>query len=218
MKKIGLLILALVLALGALGVGYASWTDTITINGSVSTGDVCLCITQTGAHAPFTLDPCGTGHLDPNGLYSTCDPLYFSDQEPAETKDVACTDVTWVDCNTLGVTVTNGYPYYASGVDFTVCSCGSVPVKIWKVDISDDYGHTSTFYDNPAVVCLDLDDDGEGDMLLDWGNSWGNQLEEGQCADLSFAFVLLQPLPQSQTDTLHFTISLTAIQFDEYPD
>lgn len=39
-KKIGLLALALVLALGALGVGYATWTDTITIEGTVETGSV----------------------------------------------------------------------------------------------------------------------------------------------------------------------------------
>jgi predicted ribosomally synthesized peptide with SipW-like signal peptide len=40
MKKIGLLCLALVLALGALGVGYAAWTDQITINGTVNTGSL----------------------------------------------------------------------------------------------------------------------------------------------------------------------------------
>lgn len=40
MRKIGLLCLALVLALGALGVGYASWIDTITIQGTVNTGSV----------------------------------------------------------------------------------------------------------------------------------------------------------------------------------
>jgi hypothetical protein len=40
MRKIGLLSLALVLALGALGVGYAHWTDTITIQGTVNTGSV----------------------------------------------------------------------------------------------------------------------------------------------------------------------------------
>lgn len=38
MKKIGLLSLALVLALGTLGVAYAAWTDTITIEGTVNTG------------------------------------------------------------------------------------------------------------------------------------------------------------------------------------
>jgi len=216
MKKFGILCLALVIALGALGVGYASWTDTVYINGTVSTGNLDLCIQETGAFAPFSADACGSGHLDANGLYSTCDPILFSDLQPAELKDVACTDITWVDCDTLSVTVTNGYPYYAASADFTVCNVGTVPVKIWRVDISDDYGHTSTFYDNDAAVCLDLDNDTYGDMILDWGNSWGNQLENGQCADLSFAFVLLQPLAQDQTDTLHFTISLTAIQWDEY--
>ena len=40
MKKLGLISLALVLALGALGVGYAAWTDTITIEGTVNTGSV----------------------------------------------------------------------------------------------------------------------------------------------------------------------------------
>jgi len=44
MRKIGLLALALVLALGALGVGYAAWTDTVTIEGTVNTGTVDLVV------------------------------------------------------------------------------------------------------------------------------------------------------------------------------
>jgi hypothetical protein len=40
MRKIGLLSLTLVVVLGALGIGYAHWTDTITINGRVCTGSV----------------------------------------------------------------------------------------------------------------------------------------------------------------------------------
>ena len=38
MKKILLLSLALVMALGTLGVGYAAWTDRVTIGGTVNTG------------------------------------------------------------------------------------------------------------------------------------------------------------------------------------
>ena len=40
MKKIGLICLALVLALGTLGVGYAMWSDTVIISGNVTTGSV----------------------------------------------------------------------------------------------------------------------------------------------------------------------------------
>jgi predicted ribosomally synthesized peptide with SipW-like signal peptide len=40
MKKIGLISLALVMALGALGVTFAGWTDSVTVNGTVNTGDV----------------------------------------------------------------------------------------------------------------------------------------------------------------------------------
>jgi predicted ribosomally synthesized peptide with SipW-like signal peptide len=40
MKKIGLIVMALILALGAVGVGYAMWSDTVTVQGTVSTGSV----------------------------------------------------------------------------------------------------------------------------------------------------------------------------------
>lgn len=47
MRKIGLLSLALVLALGALGVGYAMWFDEVTIEGTVQTGSVEISINET---------------------------------------------------------------------------------------------------------------------------------------------------------------------------
>jgi hypothetical protein len=40
MRKIGLLLLAMIFALGTLGVGYAMWSDTITVDGTVNTGTV----------------------------------------------------------------------------------------------------------------------------------------------------------------------------------
>ena len=40
MKKIGILALALVLALGSLGVGYALWFETLFIEGTVNTGSL----------------------------------------------------------------------------------------------------------------------------------------------------------------------------------
>jgi len=46
MKKIGLLCMALVLALGMLGVGYAMWKDEVTIEGTVNTGTVVVDIVE----------------------------------------------------------------------------------------------------------------------------------------------------------------------------
>jgi hypothetical protein len=40
MKKVSFIILALVLAMGVLGVGYAMWSDTFNIAGTVKTGDI----------------------------------------------------------------------------------------------------------------------------------------------------------------------------------
>jgi len=47
MKRIGLICMALVLALGALGVGYALWWDEVTIEGTVQTGSVEISINAT---------------------------------------------------------------------------------------------------------------------------------------------------------------------------
>ena len=57
MKRIGLLALALVLALGALGVGYAAWTDQVTIEGTVKTGTLSLDVVgYSGTHVYKTAD------------------------------------------------------------------------------------------------------------------------------------------------------------------
>jgi hypothetical protein len=42
MKKFGLLSLALVLALGTLGIGYATWSDNVTIVEEVNSGHLCV--------------------------------------------------------------------------------------------------------------------------------------------------------------------------------
>lgn len=42
MKKTMFLSLVLVMTLGAMGIGYAAWTDQVTINGTVKTGTVCF--------------------------------------------------------------------------------------------------------------------------------------------------------------------------------
>ncbi len=50
MKKIGLLCLALVLALGALGISYATWSDNVTIEQTVKTGEFKVGVADMGTN------------------------------------------------------------------------------------------------------------------------------------------------------------------------
>ncbi len=100
-KKILVLGLVLTIALSALGVGYALWSDTLTINGTVNTGNVDV---QWSWSAPYDTEPAG--------------------------KDVSWMEVYGTDTieDILYVTLYNAYPcidYYCA-VD--VHNVGTVPV------------------------------------------------------------------------------------------
>ena len=62
MRKIAILCLALILALGAVGVGFAKWSETLKIEGVVETGEVDVQLSQ------CTNDPSPTG-LDVGDIY-----------------------------------------------------------------------------------------------------------------------------------------------------
>jgi hypothetical protein len=53
MKKIGLLVLALVIIVASLGIAYATWNSDVTINGSVATGNVLVGIASSDATANY---------------------------------------------------------------------------------------------------------------------------------------------------------------------
>ena len=103
MKKIGLICLALVLALGVLGVGYGLWDKTVYIEGTVNTGEV-------------------------NAIMSVGD---CSDTEPPE-KDVSSIEC-YLDPNdnqVLIVTITNAYPSIDYYCNFDITNTGTVPVIV----------------------------------------------------------------------------------------
>ena len=56
MAKVGLLLLALTIALSAMGVGYGLWFKVLTINGTVNTGTVLGQFSNDSGEAPFTND------------------------------------------------------------------------------------------------------------------------------------------------------------------
>ena len=132
MKKIGILALVLVLALGSLGIGYAMWSDTLTIKGDVSTGEVSVSIeSQYDNDIMSQNDPCEPGSWDVSGT-----PKWMGDRY---TKHVASTTSTYdqADGEWGKIIITNGYPCYWGSVIWDVENDGTIPVKLWSVTLTE---------------------------------------------------------------------------------
>ena len=111
MKKFGLLLLAVVLALGALGTAYAMWSEDLFIDGTVNTGDLDI-----GYY-------CGWGE--------------FWDTEP-DGKDVSYITKAWgADNKSITFTIVNAYPCIDYYGEFCLnVADGSIPVHFgpWVID------------------------------------------------------------------------------------
>jgi len=109
MKKFGLLCLALVLALGSLGVGFALWSETLYIDGVVYTGEVDAEWTFCGC---FDIESKDVGTIS-----AQIDP---------------------VDPHILHITVNNGYPCYFGDCEVEFTNVGTIPVIIQSITIIPD--------------------------------------------------------------------------------
>jgi hypothetical protein len=135
MRKIGILALTLVLALGALGIGYASWQDTITITGSVNTGSLDLVVEEYSGMWMWKV-PGGTPDwelstdpaYEPEGVGGYGDPFIVAYASAAQTV-VAQAPVD----DAVTVTFDNLFPLDQLGpwgADFIVEYEGTIPVIV----------------------------------------------------------------------------------------
>ena len=157
MKKIGFLVLAIVLAIGTLGVGYAHWTETLTISGDVSTGFIDVnFMSQYDNDGPDEIlgDPTGPGEWD----FSTIPPTWSGGRDP-ECKDVATTSSTFATWdgveqpmnptgNSARIAVANGYPSYWGSVAWDILNHGNVPVALYAVTLVELSNDTTAFVKN----------------------------------------------------------------------
>ena len=210
-NKIAAAFVVSIFALSGIGMAYAAWTDTIYIDGSVTTGTLLWEIVP-GSHTQKTDDPDWNCFFDlETGYRTNGDDVWYPDP-----KNVATTTVTIEDTDhphKMTVTLDNAYPYYYEHIAFRAHCYGSIPLKIWKVNILVSDVIVETFYASGETY-LDLDGDGGYDLEIWWGNGWGEQLHACQSHDFSFELLVLQPAPQ--TSTLTFDIELVAIQWNEY--
>lgn len=138
MKKVGLIALALVLSLGLVGVGLAQWTETLNIEGDVTTGEV---------DAGFTSFTC------------SADPDITVDSDMHD-------DDGDLDFERATITVGNIYPCGNVDCTFVVTNLGSIPMKLAGVKIIDPQGGETTVLDGGDKVAMDLDNDGSNDITV----------------------------------------------------
>lgn len=123
MKRIGLLCLAIVLALGTLGIGYAMWSDEVTIEGTVDTGTLRIGIIKAEASSNQTKDV-ATWELSFEGaIEEWCSDVPLSAEPFAYEK--------------LVVTLNNTYPCFWVDIEFYVGSVGTIPIHITDLEMTD---------------------------------------------------------------------------------
>ena len=205
MKRTTVMLSMLLFSLTLMGIAYALWSETLTISGTVDTSELDWeiesgSVTMKDTGIDWTCD-------------STCDPPSITNIRQLD-KDVGSTTATLSDSDsdgdydTLTITVTNAYPCYYNHIDFWVHNNGEIALKVWKVIINGN-----EFTDSPAIVCLDLDGDQDYDIIIRWGDNWGQQLEPCDSLNFSFDFHILQP--SDENDQYSFTIQLVAKQWNE---
>jgi hypothetical protein len=114
MRKIGLLVMAFVLAFGALGIGYAYWTQDIYVNATVQNGYV---------QASFT-----NAEPDYTFVDKTNDPVFGE----GDTAGVAWYTSSISDYQTTGdvltIELSNAYPGMTATMPVTIKNTGSIPI------------------------------------------------------------------------------------------
>lgn len=237
MRRIALIGLSLVLALGAIGAAYAAWTDQVTITETISTGEVLVGILDVGtddsgpAGVPGDPGSYFVGSLDPGWQQGA--PVIY-DKNVARCESVNLRPVLDADGNDTGFyaevleTIENAYPSYAPTVKIRIANLGTIPVilsHIVQEPVTDPDG-LAPFVElvkweayNSAGIMMS----GAGWVELNgWLGSGILQIEPGDFVELWLTKHILQDVgsdvcPEgatvTMTETLHF------VQWNEpHPD
>lgn len=198
MKKIGIISLALVLALGALGAAYAPWTDDVDIVQTVETGNLEVGVwgdawlvgdIKEVAEVTVTVGDFKFEKLDwPNFFYES-----------------------------ITVTVDNLYPSVTVGEQFYIGVGGTIPVHMYATVVTDE-GWDALYPCMDFEWAIDLPD---GTGLAGLGLAElvaainGIQIHDCENLGINISKHLQQCAPQGVTGS--FTLTVTAYQYNYTP-
>ncbi len=137
MKKFKFISLALLLAFALMGAAFAAWSDTLTGNATLETGELDASIAA------------GT----------------VSDNET--TLDVASVTATSsADGNSITITIDNAYPGYEASIPFTVTNDGTIPADISDITYTGVSGALTVTDNFNAVDNLNVGDTASGTITV----------------------------------------------------
>lgn len=216
MRKIGLLCLALVLALGALGAAYAAWTDTVVMTQTVNTGSLEVGIFAVQQHTEEK-DICSV-----NVTHGAWKFNKLVDPVPASALFNADTHAFYASAT---IAIGNFYPSFTILEDYVIGVGGTVPVKLHVTKTVVDPDHV---YDNMTISWSIYKISGGVSELLTSGNGVataqftaivgfleGLQLHGCDTIIIYLDKYLLQTAPQGADASL--TLTVVGVQYNKYP-
>jgi hypothetical protein len=222
MKKLIIISLALVLALGATGVGYAHWSQTLTINEVVETGSFCIEFTGPAYMVDTYAPPDGDVLQGPPDW--NADPGFLNVAQTDKNVgwgEIELTDP--VDSHYTGIRVTlhDVYPGYYNHAYYVIHNCGTIPAWLPKIIIKDCAGEVvGEITADGQKKTLDLDGNGTADFQILYGNHIGRNFQYNPCEriDISFEMLVLQDNdPDWQNNTFCFSLELPFVQYNYTP-
>jgi hypothetical protein len=190
-KKIMAIFAILMIALGIAGFAYAHWTETLTLNGTVKTGSLCLEWSFTAVLPDSNLkDLDGDGYKD--------DPVAKLTYTITDTDKDGCKDE-------LNVTLENAYPSLWVNGTIDIHNCGTIPVGIhgYNYAINDPKGIANGIELNPWPKAYLVDPTGKETVIIleDW-IAKVNQLDPGWSLKCSFNVHFGENTPEGATATI----------------
>jgi hypothetical protein len=171
----------------------------------------------------------GTVDEDPEGKLTSCDPDGSGANAPRKEKDVgqclaktADEDPDQEGDQNAEVEILDGYPSYFCTAWFNIHNNGSIPVKVLKIDITDDLGVIIIEDAQPSTVYeLDLtgpdgEPDGEPDLNLHiTGIELGQQIDPSQEVLMDIDMHVEEEAPSDAT--FSFEVRIELAQWNEVP-
>ena len=135
MKKISLIMITFILALGLTGAGYAMWSDSIDIDAGLTIGNVEAVFWQAVTNDPSAegADPRVKGEWTAWTLGAELDGSAWTGGGTSSNEKAAYTTVSGQGTDTLTIIMDKAYVGYYGSVGCTIMNTGSVPIKVENV-------------------------------------------------------------------------------------